>query len=184
MMPITGTNINGCDCPGIPTPASGVLIDDVIPSINTTQHGTWATELFVVNRNGQDSFTIGFQFNIDIHLRGVEVTYLDCQIWGTGISAINVSSSHGFPTFNPFASTRIGVLSLVGDAGQSCTSLETVSIPTQPMGASSNIFIEFSFVGGSSVRPFNWLHLAEIRFSDVEPPTITTTTTTTTEGKI
>ena len=180
MMPISGT-INGCDCPGT-TPANGVLIDDVIPSIDTTQRGTWATELFVVNRNGQDSFMIGFQFNTDIHLRGVEVTYLDCQIWGTGTSAINVYSSFVFPTFISSASTRIGVLSLVGDADQSCTSLETVSIPTQPMGASSNIFIEFSFVGGSSVRPLNWLHLAEIRFSDVEPPTITTTTTT--EGKI
>ena len=125
---------------------------------------------------------IGFQFNPDIHLRGVEVTYLDCQIWGTGTSAINVYSSFVFPTFIPSASTLIGVLSLVDDAGQSCTSVETVSTSTQPMGASSIIFIEFSFVGGSSVRPLNWLHLAEIRFSNVEPPTITTTTTT--EGKI
>ena len=50
MMPISG-NINECDCPGT-TPAIGVLIDDVIPSIDTTQCGTWATELFVVNRNG------------------------------------------------------------------------------------------------------------------------------------
>ena len=75
MMPPTGT-LNGCDCPeSLSTSVNGVLIDDVIPSIDTTQHGTWATELFVVNRNGQDSFTIGFQFNIDIHLRGVEVTY-------------------------------------------------------------------------------------------------------------
>ena len=50
MIPISG-NINECDCPGT-TPAIGVLIDDVIPSIDTTQCGTWATELFVVNRNG------------------------------------------------------------------------------------------------------------------------------------
>ena len=125
---------------------------------------------------------IGFQFNPDIHLRGVEVTYLDCQIWETGASAINVYSSFVFPTFISSASTHIGVLSLVDDAGQSCTSLETVSITTQPMGASSIIYIEFSFVGGSSVHQLNWLHLAEIRFSDMELPSITTTTTT--EGKI
>ena len=177
MMPITDTNINGCDCPGT-IPAIGVLIDDVIPSIDTAQRGTWATELFVVNRTGQDPFMFGFQFHTDIHLRGVEVTYLNFQIWGTGTSAINVYSSHGFPNFNPLASTRIGVLSLVDDTVQSCTSLTTVSIPTQPMEVSSIIYVNFSFVGGSSVHPFNWLHLAEIRFSDMEFSTITTTTTT------
>ena len=179
--------INGCDCPGsLSTPANGVLIDDVIPSIDTTQRGTWATELFVVNRNGQYSFMIGFQFNTDIHLRGVEVTYLDCQIWGTGASVINVYSSYAFPTFYSSASTHIGVLSLVGDTVQSCTSLKTVSIPTQPMEASSLIFIEFSFVGGSSVHPLNWLHLAEIRFSDVTPMPevpVTERTTTSAEGE-
>ena len=125
---------------------------------------------------------IGFEFNPDIHLRGVKVTYFDCQIWETGITAINVYFSHAFPTFYSSASTRIGVLSLVGDTGQSCTSLKTVSIPTQPTGASAFIFIEFFFVGGLSVHPLNWLHLAEIRFSDMELPSITTTTTT--EGKI
>ena len=57
MMPISGTTINGCDCPGT-TPVSGVLIDGDIPSIDTTQHGTWASGLFVVNRNGQDSLIL------------------------------------------------------------------------------------------------------------------------------
>ena len=50
MIPISGTAINGCDCPGT-GPASGVLIDGVIPSIDTSQQG-WARELFTVNRNG------------------------------------------------------------------------------------------------------------------------------------
>ena len=49
----------GCGCTGN-TPVSGVLIDGVIPSIDITQCGTWASELFVVNRsrNEQDSFMI------------------------------------------------------------------------------------------------------------------------------
>ena len=58
---------------------------------------------------------IGFQFNPDIHLGGVEMTYLDCQIWGIGTSAINVYSSHGFPTLSREASTHIGALSLLGE---------------------------------------------------------------------
>ena len=90
MMPISGTITNGCDCPGT-TPVSGVLIDGVIPNIDTTQHGTWASELFVVNRNGQDSFMIGFQFEDSFFLRHVEVVYLDCQIWRTGLSSVNIN---------------------------------------------------------------------------------------------
>ena len=176
-MPIGGSAINGCDCP-TSTPVSGVLIDGVIPSIDTTRHGTWARELFVVNRNGQDSFMIGFQFSSPFLLRHVEVVYLDCPVWGFGLSAINVYSSNSFPTFLTAASTNIGMLSLAENTDQSCTSLRTASIPLQPTAVSTELyFVNFTF-GGSSVRPINWLHLAEIRFSDMAPttniPTITT----------
>jgi hypothetical protein len=64
MIPIRYTAINGCDCPGTDL-VSGVLIDGVIPSIDITQNVTWASELFVVNRNGQGSIIIGFQFLSD-----------------------------------------------------------------------------------------------------------------------
>ena len=175
MMPISGTAINGCDCPGT-TPVSGILIDGVIPSIDTTQRGTWASELFVVNRNGQDSLVIGFQFNSFFLLRHVEVVYLDCQIWGTGLSAVNVYSSHVFPTFvTGVASINIGMLSSSNETDQSCTSLRTISIPLQPTSSVQNCFIEFTF-GGSSVRQINWLHLAEIRFGDMVPTASSPTT--------
>ena len=121
MMPIGGSTINGCDCPGS-TLASGVLIDGNIPSINTTKNGTWASQLFVVNRNGQDSFVIGFQFSDPFFPRNVEVTYLDCPIWAAGVSTVNVYSSFIFPTFLSSASTNIGALSLIGDTS-SCTTI-------------------------------------------------------------
>ena len=169
MMPISGTNINACDCPAS-TPASGVLIDGVIPSIDTTQQG-WASELFVVNRNGQDSFMIGFDFNDIVPLAYVEIVHLDCPIWGIGMSAVNVYSSNLFPTFTPTATTNIGQLSLADNRDQSCTSLRTISIPLQPTSLEF-CFIEFTF-GGSSTRPINRLYLAEIRFSDMVPTTTT-----------
>ena len=182
MIPISATTTNGCDCPGT-FPVGGVLIDGDIPSIDTTQHGTWASGLFVVNRNGQDSSVIGFQFSSLFWLRELEVTYFDCPIWGAGVTTINVYSSFIFPTFLTAASTNIGVLSLVGDTAQGCTSLRTISIPVQSTESNSHYFIEFSFVGGSSVNPLNWLHLGEIRFSNV-PLTVPTTAsiTTTTPG--
>ena len=131
MMPYSGSAINGCDCPGN-NPASGVLVDGVIPSIDTTQSGTWASELFVVNRDGQDSFMIGFQFSNTLLLRYVEIIYLDCPIWGIGSSAVNVYSSFGFPMLTSAASTNIGVLSLAENTDRSCTSLRTISITFQP----------------------------------------------------
>ena len=172
MMPISNTNINGCDCPGS-TPASGVLIDGVIPSIDTTQQG-WARGLFVVNRNGRDSIMIGFQFNSDLpFLRAVELTYFDCGILGTGLNTVNIHSSPTFPTFTAIATD--GTLSL-SDRNQNCTSLRTISIPVQ-LGQFTNYFIEFS-LEGSSVHPLNWLHLAEIKFSDVIPTPGPVTSTT------
>ena len=178
MMPISGTAINGCDCPGT-GPVSGVLIDGIIPSIDTTQRGTWASDLFSVNKNGQDSFMIGFQFSTNINVRNIEVTYLDCQIWRAGTSAIDVYSSFLFPSFIQSASTHIGELSLIDDVVQSCTSLMTVSISTQPMTASNIYYVKFSFTGVSRVHPLNWLHLAEIGFSDEDTPSTFITTSTT-----
>ena len=176
MIPYSGSNINGCDCPGAIAPVSGILTDGVIPSIDTTQSGTWASELFVVNRNIQDSFMIGFQFSGTIILRNVEISYLNCPIWGTGLTAVNVYSSFLFPTFSSAASTNIGILSLTNDLIASCTSLGTIFIPLQPITSTDNYFIEFTF-GGSNANPINWLHLAEIRFSDVTPITNLITTT-------
>ena len=175
MMPISGTAINGCDCPGS-TPVSGILIDEVIPSIDTTQRGTWARELFTVNRNGQNSIMIGFQFSSDFILRGMEITILQCSILGIGISGsgVKIYSSNVFPQFISVASSLLVTYnSLPRD---NCQSLSTISIPIQPpMASSDKYFIEFLFTGGSSIHQLNWLYLGEIRFSD-EPPTIVTTT--------
>ena len=175
MMPIGSTTTNGCDCPGT-GPISGVLIDGVIPSIDTTQRGTWASELFTVNGNGQDSLVIGFQFSDSFLLRQIEVTYLNCQIWGAGFLAVTIHSSNIFPTFLTAASTNIGMLSLANDTDQGCTSLRILSIPLQPTISIPTYFVEFT-LGGSSINLLNWLHLAEIRFSDVMPTVSIVTTT-------
>ena len=130
MMPLSGTTINGCDCPGT-TPASGVLVDGDIPSIDTTQPGTWASGLFVVNRNGRDSIVIGFQFSSSFFLRYAELTYFDCPLLGTGALTINVYSSFIYPSFITAASTKIGAFSLVADNSLGCASLILEHSPFQ-----------------------------------------------------
>ena len=173
MMPIGDTTVNGCDCPG-KTPAGGVLVDGIIPSIDTTQQG-WASELFTVNRNGRDSIMIGFQLSQETSLqRVVEIILFNCPVQGIGITGAKVYSSFIFPQFISAASSLLVTYnSLPRD---NCQSLSTISIPIQPpMGSSGLYFIEFLFTGGSSMHQLNWLHLGEIRFSD-EPPTIVTST--------
>ena len=184
MMPISGT-INGCDCPGSAL-VSGVLIDGVIPSIDATQRGTWASELFTVRRNGTGSIMIGFQFSSEFILRGLEVILFNCPVQGIGLTGVKVYSSFLFPHFINAATTLL-VTYYSSPPSDSCQSLSTISIPLHPPMASSGLyFIEFMFTGGSSMHQLNWLYLGEIRFSD-EPPTIVTTTmaetTTENEGK-
>ena len=125
MMPISSTAINGCDCPGS-TPVSGILIDGVIPSIDTTQHG-WASELFTVNRNGHDSIIIGFEFSSDFNLREIEIVLFYCPLQGIGISGVKIYSSFFFPTFLSAASTLIVMHSSLPSTN--CQSLSTISIP-------------------------------------------------------
>ena len=185
MMPISSTVINGCDCPGGNTPVSGVLIDGVIPSIDTTQQG-WASKLFTVNRNGRDSIMIGFQLLSEFNLRGIEFALFNCPIQGIGISGVKVYSSFVFPQFPSTASTLLVTHSSL--PRDNCQSLSTISIPVLPlMVSSNNYFMEFLFTGGSTVHQLNWLYLGEIRFSDETPTTIPaamTETTTKNEGKI
>ena len=182
-MPYAGTiaTINGCDCPG-DAPASGVLIDGDIPSIDTTQRAeTWASGLFVVNTTGRTSFRIGFQFNSFFYLRHVSIAYFDCGIWNTGFSSVYVNTSQIYPLFVDQAVENIGTLTLDHDASHGCTSLRTISVQAQPTAAFNQYFVEFFFP--SDLSP-HWVHLGEISFSDtiVDIPTVGSDVTTTMTG--
>ena len=185
MMPISGTAINGCVCPGN-TLVNGSLIDGVIPSIDTTQNETWASELFTVNRNGQDSIMIGFNFLSEFSLRGIKIVLFHCPVQGIGITGVNIYSSFVFPDFITAASALLVTQSF--PPREDCQSLSTISVSVQPpMTPSNNYFIKFLFTDGSSVNQVNWFYLGEIRFSDetpTMPPTAMTETTTENEGEI
>jgi hypothetical protein len=175
MMPFSGTAINGCDCPG--NIVNGTLIDGVIPSIDTTQRG-WASGLFVVNRNGQDSITIGFKFLSDFFLRGIEIVLFYCPVQGMGVTGVKIYLSHAFPAFITTALTCLATVSYNSLPSDNCQILSTISFPVQPpMISSNNYFVEFLLTNGSSVHQINWVYLGEIRFSDEA-------TTSTPEGKI
>jgi hypothetical protein len=140
------TTINACDCPNN-SPINGSLIDGVVPSIDATQP-RWARELFTVNRNGQDSIMIGFQFSSNFYLRRVEIVLFHCPVHGINITRVKIYSSFIFPTFTSASPILLATHS--SPPRDNCQSLSTISIPVQPPMASSNIyFVEFPFIGGS-----------------------------------
>ena len=186
-MPIGGSTINGCDCPGN-TPVSSVLIDGVIPSIDTTQQG-WASGLFTVNRsrNGQDSIEIGFQFESDsftgsLFIRDIEIALFYCPVQGIGITGINIYASQTFPLF--FGGAIVLQTTHNSTLSDNCQALSNISIPVHlSLATFTSYFVEFLFTGGSSVHRLNWLYLGEIRFSN-EAPTSSTPITTESVGEI
>jgi hypothetical protein len=132
-----------------------------------------------MNRNGQGSIIIGFQFLQHFYLRGIEIVLFQCPVQGIGITGVKIYSSFIFPAFISAASSLLVTHS--SPPSDNCQSLSTISIPIQPPIESSSYFIEFLFTGGSSVHQLNWLYLGEIRFSDEAP---TSTTNTESEGEI
>ena len=175
MTPIAGTTMNGCRCLDN-TPVSGVLVDGNTPNIDTTQHGTWASGLFTVNKEGQSFIRIAFQFSANFHLRGIDLSIFNCPAQGIGITAIKVYSSFFFPIFSIAATTSSPNMEI--QLSDNCNSLSVTSIPIDLPVTSSVYFVEFSFTGGSSSHQLSWLYIGEISFRDVTPmlPTIEGTT--------
>ena len=168
---VTEGGVDVCRCPGA-TPATGVLIDGVIPTINPfSDMNHWSSQLFTVNRNGQSSTIIGFLFSSPFVLRGVEMKLFNCPAWNIAASTINVYGSLVFPTFIP--STAIGSVDIA--IIHECRSLSTVVIPVQLTTSFRDVYyIEMTFNKNPSAE---WTpSIAEIQFSD-EPPTTEAPTT-------
>ena len=147
---------------------AGVLIDGFIPTIDTA--GEWAAPLFTV-RGSTDTVTLGFRFPARVVLHEVELYLFHCPAWGIGAERITIHNGASFPQFiGVFNST--GSVDLTTDL-QNCTSLTRVSLPLQMARNTSFYFMEFSNSSGDLIE---WVHIAEVRFSDL-PITKATTAT-------
>ena len=178
---VLASGINACNCTdstlGDEAITTSVLIDGVIPTIDTSERSSanefvWAAPLLTV-RASTGSVTLGFRFQTPVMLCEVELYVFYCPAWGIGAEDIIVSNGATFPQFIAFFS--IGRVFLTHDI-QNCTSLTRVSIPLQMATSTSSYFIEFNSVSGT----IEWVHIAEVRFSDqcdstTMPPTDSTT---------
>ena len=172
------SGITTCDCGAHSVlgedAITGVLIDG-IPTIdglmrNTAGDVTWAAPLFTV-RGSRHTVTLGFRFQASVVLHEVELYLFHCPAWGIGAERILIHNGASFPQFiRVFES--IGSVFLINDL-QNCTSLTRVSIPLEMARSTTSYFIEFTNPSGDLIE---WVHIAEVRFSDQPTPTTIATT--------
>ena len=154
---------------------TGIFIDGVIPTIDTLERNpsgdsVWEAPLFTV-RGSTDTVTLGFRFPASVVLHEVELYLFHCPAWGIGAERIVIHNGASFPQFIRVFDSK-GSVTLTSDL-QNCTSLTRVSIPLQMVMSTTSYFIEFTNPSGDLIE---WVHIAEVRFSD--QPIIATTVDT------
>ena len=166
---VLASGISTCDCTdstlGDEAITASVLIDGVVPTIDTSERNSadefvWAAPLLTVNAS-TGSVTLGFRFQARVVLCEVELYVFHCPAWGIGTDDITIHNGAAFPTFIHGQFPSRGRVLLTSDM-QDCTSLTRVSIPLQMAISTSSYFIEINSVSGT----IEWVHIAEVRFSD------------------
>ena len=178
------SGINTCDCSdstlGDEAITASVLIDGVVPTIDTSERNSadefvWAAPLLTV-RASTGSVTLGFRFQTRVVLCEVELYVFHCPAWGIGAEDIIIHNGAAFPTFITGIFPNGGRVPLTDDM-QNCTSLTRVFIPLQMATSTSSYFIEINSVSGR----IEWVHIAEVRFSNHSTTMATTDLTSTGE---
>ena len=165
-----------CDCAGTTGEGTftGVIIDGVVPTIDTNQRGTWATQL-LTKRGYLQNISIGFQFQNAVMLREMELYLFYCPSWNIGGSlggtnTINTYNAILFPTFIDSFGGSVGSVTLTSDMAN-CENLIRVCIPIRGARSTSIYFIEFT----NSQQFIEWIHIAEVRFADESTPSTSST---------
>ena len=165
---VLSAGISTCDCTDTTLPdeaiTASVLIEGVVPTIDTSERNSadefvWAAPLLTV-RASTGSVTLGFRFQPRVVLCEVELYVFHCPAWGIGAEDIIIHNGGAFPTLSRAFPSR-GRVILISDM-QDCTSLIRVSIPLQMATSTSSYFIEINSHSGT----IEWVHIAEVRFSD------------------
>ena len=172
------SGITTCDCtrPTTVSTTTGVLIDGVMPTLDTEERNTaneymWAAPLFTV-RGTTDSVLLGFRFQDSVLLHEVQLHLFNCPAWNIGAQSIRIYNEIAFPLFSREFNS-LGSMQLTSEL-QSCDSLTRVSIPLQMASSTNSYFIEFHNPSGAVIE---WLHIAEVRFVGPFIPTPEATTT-------
>ncbi len=139
----SASNERFCDCTGgIMSNFNGTLIDGIIPTLDVSQRGTWASQLYTVDRSAT-FHAIGFRFSSSFMLQEVELSIFLCNKWSIPRSGLTINI-HRDITFPAFTSTTPIGSSTTLTLQQNCESLETIYINTSPTRNGNIYVIEFT----------------------------------------
>ena len=148
--------------------SSGVLVDGLVPVLDTTQAGMWASDLYAIQGTSR-SLTLVFRLATPIMLQQVDVYLFYCPDWNIPTKGVNVNIS----IFNAFhfplersSGEHIGATVLNNDIEQECTStsltLSRISIHTHPTSHTDVYLITFETLSGT----LGGIYIGEVRFSN------------------
>jgi len=140
------------------------LTDCVIPSLEGFQ-GNWTSGLFTVNRSGQSSIYIGFEFNSSVNFTRVELDLFNCPEWGIAAQTITVYE-YTLGILNFFAAAARALGHTTANT-TSCTSIVRVVIPLElPQNQTYIYVIDLTF--DNTATTIQWVYIAEVRFLEEE----------------
>jgi len=120
-----------------------------------------------VNRSGQSSFHIGFDFSKPVNFTRVELDLFNCPEWGIAAQTITVYE-YTFGILNFFAAVARARGHTTAST-TSCTSIVRVVIPLQlPQSSAPSYTIDFTFE--NTATSIQWVHIAEVMFLEEEDP--------------
>ena len=162
--------IDVCDCR--PNDLANFLVDGVIPDIgNPSGSNTWASQLFTIERTIllQNRAIIGFDLGVQVIPTTVVITMFNCPPWDIYADTITVYSSGAFPSFvlTELFATPVGSIS---PDCTSCDSLLTFHVPVDVSPPVQSVYyVEFAVTGPDTLSR-EWVHLAEVSFTNDPPP--------------
>ena len=117
-----------------------------------------------MNRSGQSSFHIGFEFSRPVNFTRVELDLFNCPEWGIAVQTIIVYEyTFGTLAFVPAVARALGNTT----ANTSCTSIVRVFIPLElPQNPAPFYIIDFTF--DNTATHIQWVHIAEVWFFQEE----------------
>ncbi len=139
-------------------PTTSVLFDGNIPTLNGLDGDTWASQLYTTYSTLTFNFTETPGY---IGVRRIEIVVFNCEELGASVQTITLSS-HGIQ------------IAAINPTIKSCDSLVRVCMPRLMINCTSTL-LSLSFL---PANPSDWVHIAEVIFSEGSSDCLQNTITT------
>ena len=153
-----------------------ILTDGLVPTVDTSVTD-WASELLTIKKVQEipgeislEHVLLTFNFAQAVQITAVYIDLLFCPQWGIGAPVIFLyaGTNDYFQWLSPIE-TNVDYIAQFHPIQTTCNcSMSTVVIPVQ--GGEVVKPVWHLYVTASQISEFEWLHVAEVRFSNVPVP--------------